>query len=529
MENHAPARPDSPELLRIRELIEGGRLDDALAAADAALAASDGAASAGRVLILSQKSLAQVTRGQPMEGMRTANEAHECALTLAQPAIEGEALLAIGFALQALEDHARAIDAITHAERLAKQTGDVTLHARALRRLGISCSVLGRHEQAAGILQQAAAVLEQHGTVAEWCHARFSVLNARSRAMEAAQIDSQLKAQHYRELYRDWRAFADDMAARKLGRLQAMAMGNSGIAARHAGDLDAALDILARVCGMHEASHLRGHHAVTQNHLGAVLLSLGRNREAIAALERGIELLEGGSPREQMEAWNELAAAHETVDDARAALAAYKKARSLEQKLHDDDARMAAARREQREEIARLADQWERLAEQDALTGIANRRAFDRQLERLSAAAQEGRPFSLVLIDLDHFKRINDGFGHAIGDDVLRRFGGMLGRDRRSGDLAARIGGEEFALLLPCGLHEAIEATGRLQREIRSAAWNELAAGLSVAASIGIACSAELEFGQVSAAALHQCADRRLYVAKNSGRDRSVAADNHTS
>jgi diguanylate cyclase (GGDEF)-like protein len=514
--NNDDALPSS----HIRALIEAGRLDDALAAADAALATTTGNE---RVLVQSLKSLAEVTHGDAMDGMRTATEAHEYALTLGEPMAEAEALLAIGFALQSLEDHARAIDAITHAERLAKQAGDAAMHARALRRLGISCSVLGRHEQAAGILQQAAAVLEQHGAVAEWCHARFSVLNARSRAMDADSSAAEEKAARYRQLHQDWRAFADDMSERNLGRLQAMATGNSGIAARHAGDLELAMEVLEKATAMHASAHLRGHQAVTQNHLGAVLLSLGRKSEAIVALQRGIELLEGGSPREQMEAWNELAEAHESVDDARAALAAFKKARSFEQKLHDDDARVAAARREQREEIARLADQWSRLAEQDALTGIANRRAFDRDLARMIEGAAEGAHFSLLVIDLDHFKRINDRFGHAIGDAVLRRFGALLADDRRGGDQAARIGGEEFALLLPCGLDDAVEVAARLQRAVRATSWSDISPQLAVTVSIGIAASSELASDALLAMALFECADRRLYLAKNAGRDRAVS------
>jgi diguanylate cyclase len=517
--NNDDALPSS----RIRALIEAGRLADALASADTELAFT--ATTGGeRVLVQSLKSLAQVTHGDAMDGMRTATEAHEYAITLDQPMAEAEALLAIGFALQALEDHARAIDAITHAERLAQQAGNATTHARALRRLGISCSVLGRHEQAAGILQQAARVLEQHGTVAEWCHARFSVLNARSRAMDADLSAPEEKAALYRQLHQDWRAFAEDMMARNLCRLQAMATGNSGIAARHAGDLELALEILAEATAMHAAAQLRGHQAVTQNHLGAVLLSLGRKSEAIIALQRGIELLEGGSPREQMEAWNELAEAHESVDDARAALAAFKKARGFEQKLRDDDARVAAARREQREEIARLADQWSRLAEQDALTGIANRRAFDRDLARMIEGAVDGMHFSLLIVDLDHFKRINDQFGHAIGDVVLRRFGTLLADDRRTGDQSARIGGEEFALLLPCGLADAVEVAERLQRTVRATSWTDTTPQLAVTVSIGIAASSELSSDALSAMALFECADRRLYLAKNAGRDRAVAA-----
>lgn len=130
---------------QIREHIEGRRLLQALAEADSAL---ESASAIEQPILLSLKSLALVTTGQALEGLRIATQAQELAAALSNPAIEGEALLALGFALQTMEEHARAIDAFTRAERLAKQSGDNGLNARSLRRLGISCSVLGRHQQA---------------------------------------------------------------------------------------------------------------------------------------------------------------------------------------------------------------------------------------------------------------------------------------------------------------------------------------------------------------------------------------------
>jgi len=507
---------------RIREHIEGGRLLQALADADIAL---ESANATEQPILLCLKSLALVTTGQALAGLRIATQAHELAAALSKPVIEGEALLAVGFALQTLEEHASAIDAFTHAERLAKQSGDNGLCARALRRLGISCSVLGRHQQALEILEQAAASLEQHGTLAERYHARYSVLNAKGRATDTLDANDAARQRQYRALFADWQAFSEEVASLQLTRLELMSLTNAGIAAHRAGDYEVSLAILERGIAGHAHAGQRGHEALAVNHLGEVLLALGRVSEAVETFKRGIALQEGGSPRELMAAWEALAGAYETIDDPRLALASFKQARSIERTLHDDDARLAAARREQREEIARLSEQWTRLAEEDPLTGVANRRAFDRSLEVMLDGARAGRHFSLLWLDLDLFKHINDTFGHAAGDVVLQRFASVLRLGRRAGDLAARVGGEEFALILPLNQkHEAVEIAERICQSLKSTEWLEISAALRVTVSIGIALSHEVEIGELSAKSIYQLADRRLYRAKAEGRDRVNAS-----
>ncbi len=511
-----PSPPSAGSL--IREHIEAGRLQQAIDDADAALAS---ATERERPMLLSLKSLGLVTTGQALDGLRTATHAHELAATLADPVIEGEALLALGFALQSLEEHTPAIEAITHAERLAKQAGDVGLHARAMRRLGISCSVLGRHEQALKILEQVVIMLATHGTLAEQFHARYSALNAKSRATDSLAADDGECHPRYSALLVEWRAFAEEAAAHKLTRLELMALANAGIAAQRSGELAMALSILERAAAGHARTGLRGHEAVAQNHMAVVLLTMGRKEDAINAFTRGIALLEGGSPRELKEAWEALADAYESIDDPRLALAAYKKAREFERQLHDDDARLAAARREQREEIARLADQWSRLADEDTLTGIANRRAFDRSLAVMLEGARAGRHFSLLCFDLDYFKRINDSLGHAAGDRVLRRFADLLREERRAGDLPARIGGEEFALILPIDSKQhAAEVAERIRHACKIADWCDIDADLSVTVSIGVVVSHEIVPAALGPEAICERADRRLYAAKHEGRDR---------
>ena len=181
----------------------------------------------------------------------------------------------------------------------------------------------------------------------------------------------------------------------------------------------------------------------------------------------------------------------------------------------------------------RLAEQWTRLASEDGLTALANRRAFDRKLAALAETAKTGHPFAVVLFDLDHFKQINDTHGHAIGDAVLKRFAAILRSERRTDDLAARIGGEEFALLLVAASVEQARAVAvKVQKELDRVAWPQIAERLVVTVSAGIACSAEALVGASSqtnagdcADALLAAADRRLYAAKAAGRNRVVMSD----
>jgi len=162
----------------------------------------------------------------------------------------------------------------------------------------------------------------------------------------------------------------------------------------------------------------------------------------------------------------------------------------------------------------------------DPLTGLANRRAFDERLAHvLNTIDRYGGSVSLILVDIDHFKRVNDGYGHDAGDDVLRAIGQVVGGSVRTIDLAARFGGEEIALLLPkTGLDGARELAERLRREIANHAVPVRGDVLRVTASFGIACYPESSADQ---RALFTNADAALYEAKASGRNQVKCARQH--
>ncbi len=162
-----------------------------------------------------------------------------------------------------------------------------------------------------------------------------------------------------------------------------------------------------------------------------------------------------------------------------------------------------------------LMDMLTTQAQLDGLTGLHNRRYFDSRLEQeLDAARRYDRCVGLLMLDIDHFKQINDQFGHPKGDEVLCQLARLLVAFCRSSDVACRYGGEEFAILLSeSNADHAYQAGRRLLETIRSAKPLHAATGQRVTVSIGAA-SAEPKRGRMLPRVLVEAADRALYAAK---------------
>ena len=162
----------------------------------------------------------------------------------------------------------------------------------------------------------------------------------------------------------------------------------------------------------------------------------------------------------------------------------------------------------------------------DPLTGLGNRRYFDERGDGvLALARRRGRPFSVLMIDIDHFKRVNDQHGHAVGDEVLRALGNALKASLRGGDVCGRLGGEEFAVALPDEDREGAAATAeRLRHALERLGASSAAARGPIEVTVSIGVAAYPEDGDALEALLRR-ADKRLFRAKQSGRNRVVAAD----
>lgn len=246
--------------------------------------------------------------------------------------------------------------------------------------------------------------------------------------------------------------------------------------------------------------------------LATELRAAGRIEAAYDALARSAEL--------EREAFRELSELQLSLERATLETSA---ARRESDELAAKNRELAQAHAElvlRTRQLEGLQEQLRDQADRDWLTGLHNRRYLARELER-PAPDRLAAPLTLAVLDLDHFKSINDGFGHAAGDQVLVRVAGLLLDVLRDTDIVVRSGGEEFLVLMPgtdAGGGRAV--CERVREAVQGEPWQRVALGLSVTASIGVAsldAPGDLE-------ALVNLADQRLYEAKRAGRNCVVGA-----
>jgi diguanylate cyclase (GGDEF)-like protein len=197
-------------------------------------------------------------------------------------------------------------------------------------------------------------------------------------------------------------------------------------------------------------------------------------------------------------------------------------ASSLERSYRDLLALAGDIAHEKRELSRRLGEVNSKLqheAGSDSLTGLMNRRAFERFLViELSRARRSNRALSMLIIDLDHFKEINDSHGHQAGDDVLREASARVSAAVRGGDVVARLGGEEFAVLLPdTPIAGALVLAERIRRDFETVVCATAAGPVRFTASFG---AAEHSPDDADEKALVARADALMYAAKRAGRNR---------
>lgn len=457
--------------------------------------------------------------------------------------------LLAGIALEYLGDPGGATVRTERALATFRDEGVVDGEARALNNLGFGQVFVGRHEEALTLFQRVADL----GTAAG------DPVTAGLGRLNAAEVGAQLgvKAAEDGKVEDARIAFVRSLDALRAVAAQAVrdghrvlepvAMAYQVVPMIGLGRAAEAVRVGEQAIARAGALELDDAAAPSLHLTGAAHLADGDLDRAASRLERALALYE------QWDLIHETAAvlrllveAHERRGDIPTAFALHKRLLATELRLRDlvadREDQVAAARYEAeremeaaergRRQLLQLARAnrrltverraMERLAQTDGLTELANRRHFDAQLARLLVQAElTGEQLSLVLVDVDHFKDVNDRHSHPVGDAVLRLLAAEVARHCRVSDLAARVGGEEFAVLLPTTTAaEARMVAERLRASVAALDLSGLAAGLRVTLSAGVAASAP----GMSPDALVAAADAALYAAKHGGRNRVRAA-----
>lgn len=256
--------------------------------------------------------------------------------------------------------------------------------------------------------------------------------------------------------------------------------------------------------------------------VGLLVLLVALSSEVLRPLRQLAAMAESlgrGPPRSaDINGGREIQQVKDALVDAGARLARQREILESEVALRTADLAAANAT------LSTMNEQLQQLALTDPLTGLFNRRALEQALVHEVTRQKRGRrPFSLMMIDVDHFKKLNDGFGHAAGDDVLRALARLIPGALRASDVVARVGGEEFVvLLLDTELPHALNAAEKVREAVRGAAF--VSGGSSVGrVTVSLGLASWPQHGD-SAEVVLAAADKALYAAKAAGRDRVLAA-----
>ena len=520
------------------------RHEDARAALGQAIALSraEGAASVEIDCLLSL-SLICLQAGDPVASLAHATEG--LALCREDPRREAALRVRVGSAHYSLDDYSIALDSYLEAQRLAEALGDSKLAGKALMGIGVVLGALEQHEEALHCLARVRLLAQQTKDAAAELHAACNLGDAYiclGRHQEALAVHTEVVALAGALGERHWEALAHNNLAESLHALGRLAEAEA--------EFQAAI-VMVRALGdcLTEANFLHS--------LGRLLAHQKRTAAAREALAEAARLAaQVGARKTLSEVHQTLARLCADSGEFAAAYAHHQEFHRIEREVFSEESdrrtKTLLARREadtarQETEQHRLqnveleainsalqhadaenqrlltelraqAEVLERLAAEDSLTGLPNRRSLDESLGRQFAlAGRQGSPLCVALLDVDHFKQVNDGFSHQVGDVVLQTVAGLIRRACRASDFVGRWGGEEFALVFP----DTEEAGARVVCEAVRAAiamhpWAEMQPGLAVTASLGMAARG----GAPTRERLLAQADARLYEAKHAGRNR---------
>ncbi|WP_309570801.1 diguanylate cyclase [Deinococcus sp.] len=477
---------------------------------------------------------------------RTALDKFDHAVAIAQTCgdltLERDCLNLLGNVYRSIYNTERAVTCLLQSIELSRTLGDLSGEANALMNLGVmAASRMKDMERALGYYQQAYVVLEQARNEAGQVACLYSLADAfqelgrfdearehGQRAVETSRRtgDTLHHALSLSVIARALDAEGDHHSAGPLHQeaLTLMLALDTQMPEPTAwiqvycaanlvalGALSDAQERYERVLVATEEFDLKELAALAHHDLTQVYKRRGDMGAAMHHLEAERAIRQSVFEQEMAQKTSGLMAQYE-VERAESEAALYK-LRSVE--LASANVALEQANREKSALVAALQEQsqlLERQVREDSLSGVYNRRYIEQILAReFEEHCAEQRTLSVIMLDVDHFKQVNDTFSHLTGDEVLRQLGAILLTGCRARDAAGRYGGEEFVLVLPdTSLEDAVTVAERLRRQVEGRPWHEVAPGLRVTASMGVACSEGLEnFERLVARA-----DAKLYEAK---------------
>ena len=436
---------------------------------------------------------------------------------------EAKCLNLLAITHRQLSDYGRALELYEAALRGFRETDDIKWQARVISNIGNVEIQLGNHGAALELFDQSLELRRQvndnEGAGFDLNNAAFGRIQRAVQLRAGGEADaSQVEAEAALRLLD--RALA---ISRQFGykRLEAMCLQTMGEAYQAMARPEVALGMADDFLRLARESHDKWIEGYGLACVGEIRHQLEQNREGKEDLAAALSIFEALGSRDQVaRVLRVLSQVHEAQGDLTEALACIRRAGEIEQRLRTEEtesrARALAARR--RLEAARLeTERYKRLALEDSLTGLANRRQLDERLEALMREARRnGAAVTVALADVDHFKGINDRFSHAVGDEVLRCVGEILRAHCRLGDLAGRYGGEEFMLVFRhLDMKAASDICERVRRAVEDWDWKSIHPQLRVTLSMGLASSASFDNPQ----GVLDAADHWLYEAKHHGRN----------
>ncbi|RUM00409.1 GGDEF domain-containing protein [Rhizobium chutanense] len=447
----------------------------------------------------------------------------------------GWLLLELGLPEEAIEEATRALD-------LADKVADAKAQSLATNVIGIIFWYNKQPDRAILMSERSVELARSIGDKTYECWWLVNLGGAHSEGGYIAQaLGKPEEAQRMLTRALELTEQALDIAIETGDRWAArICLGNNADYYSHLGEHEKALQCMDRYQLFQENSYVRDRQQYLYT-LGQIYINYGKFADARSLLLEAMELIgEGGSFDSYIQIYFYLSQAHEGLGQFDLALESHKK-------YHQAYLQNSAERTQQRTRLAEIYYETKRLKEVaeteskradtleasyqklqeetdilasavylDALTGLYNRKYLDSRFKELTT---EKRPYSIAMLDVDHFKSVNDNFSHMIGDQVLSAIGTILRNQLRITDQAIRFGGEEFVVLLAGAPRGAADVCERLRSAVEQWDWSEICNGLRVTISIGVASTLSAK----SPDKILAIADQNLYAAKKTGRNRVVA------